>query len=263
MTTGIHIALTMVVTAALFALTMILLKRRYRRLNDIPASRQVGPCPTLQTEEQPSIPQTPHTESISITKKVLLDEGEEKFVPVSILPAMALDELEIWYSDGGICSTEIVDGGLKLTGLAQGKVILTVKSGEVSERCLVCVRKRLHLDIMLLTDKSGDNVGEMTAYLQSEEEIFYRCQVLFNVTINGKNRYFFANKGNKENCFVSNLEETIPHVGEELNKLRRQKDKIQSLRLWVTNLKYDEDRYHIVIKNRYKAHHYWWKKYDK
>lgn len=263
MTTGIYIALTRAVTAALFALTMILLKRRYRRLNAIPASREAGTCPAQQTEDQPSIPQTPHTESISIAKKVLLDEGEEKFVPVSILPAMALDELEIWYSNGSICSTEIVDGGLKLTGLTQGKVILTVKSGEISERCLVCVRKRLHLEIMFMTDQSGDNVGEMTAYLQSDEEIFYRCQVLFNVTLDGKNRYFFANKSNKENCFVSNLHETIPHVGEELDKLRKQKDHIQSLRLWVTNLRYDEDKYHIIIKNKYKAHNYWWKPYDR
>lgn len=110
MTTGIYIALTMVVTAALFALTIILLKRHHKRLNAIPASRQVGAYPTQQDEELPSIPQAPHTESISITKKVLLDEGEERFVPVSILPAIALDELEIWYSDGGICSTEIVEG---------------------------------------------------------------------------------------------------------------------------------------------------------
>lgn len=263
MTTGIYIALTMAVTAALFALTMILLKRRYRRLNAIPASREAGTCLAQQTEDQPSIPQTPHTESISIAKKVLLDEGEEKFVPVSILPAMALDELEIWYSNGSICSTEIVDGGLKLTGLTQGKVILTVKSGEVSERCLVCVRKLLTLDIMLKTDKSGDKVGEMTAFLSSDEEIKYRCQVLFNVTVDGKNRYFFANKGASESSFISNRHEDIPHVGEELAKLRKQEDRIQSLRLWVTNLKYDEDRYHIVIKNRFKAHHYWWKKYDK
>lgn len=205
----------------------------------------------------------PRIEGISIMKKVLLDEGEVKTIPVSIFPKESVDELEVEYTEPDICKVDITDEGLMLTAIKQGKLVLTVYSGEVSERCLVCVRKRLNLDIMLKTDQSGDNVGEMTAYLQSEEEIFYRCQVLFNVTIDGKNRYFFANKGNKENCFVSNLHETIPHVGEELNRLRKQKDKIQSLRLWVTNLKYDEDRYHIVIKNKYKAHRYWWKPYDR
>ena len=249
MTTGTFITLTLTLSAIFVLLTIEIVKRYkiYRR---------------EKAQEEATL-HHPRIEAISIIKKVLLDEGEVKTIPVSILPKECIDEIEVEYTEHDICKVDIIDEGLMLTALKQGKIILTVHSGEVSERCLVCVRKRLTLDIMLKTDKSGDKVGEMTAFLSSDEEIKYRCQVLFNVTADGKNRYFFANKGASESSFISNRHEDIPHVGEELAKLRKQEGRIQSLRLWVTNLKYDEDRYHIVIKNRYKAHHSWWKKYDK
>lgn len=249
METGIFIAFTLTLSAIVVVLTIELIK--HYKIHRIQKNQEEMPL------------HHPRIEAISIMKKVLLDEGEVKTIPVSIFPKECIEELEVEYTEHDICKVDITDEGLVLTAFKQGKIVLTVHSGDISERCLVCVRKRLTLDIMLKTNQDGDKVGEMTAYLQSDEEVKYRCQVLFNVTVDGKNRYFFANKGIGESSFISNKHEDIPHVGEELRKLRKQEDHIQSLRLWVTNLKYDEDRYHIVIKNRYKAHHYWWKKYDK
>lgn len=205
----------------------------------------------------------PHIESISIMKKVLLDEGEVQTIPVSIFPKECVNELEVEYTEPDVCKVDIVEEGLMLSALKQGKVIVTVYSGEVSERCLICVRKRLTLNINLDIDPKSDCVKHMTAYMKSDEEIKFRCQVLFSVTADGKSRYFFANKVGNESLFISNSKEVIPHVAEELENIRRNEPKLQQLRLWVTNLKYDQDRYHIIIKNKYKSYPYWWKKYDR
>ena len=196
-------------------------------------------------------------------EKLLIDEGEMQTIPVSVDPKGLLIE----NPDPSVCIARLTDDGIEVKAVSQGKVRLRLLLQNSPESkyhtCQVCVRRRLNLYMDLNADRTDGEVLSMTAYLQSDEDIEYHCQVLFNMNIGGKSRYFFANKGPDETWFRSNCREEIPHVAEELFKLRDRQDQIESLRLWVTNLKYDQERYHIVIKNRYKAGDYWWKQYDR
>lgn len=200
-------------------------------------------------------------QSIDMPAMILLDEGEQKHITARYHPEDSYGLLKSVSAHDSVCSVYADSREVVFTAMSKGiAVIRTYPENNSGALALttVIVRRKDFIDIECEFDEETGDLLELCAVNSSNEDYTWTMSLLMGYTVDGE--FKLVDLTEDMPPFRSGRRTPIPSAAPAISALRC-KLGLDSLGLWVTNIRCEPTR-HLVVHNSYKRSPYWWKQID-